>query len=359
MADFGPFPNPGLAGYFSGRLPLPLMAVYRTGVVNTDIFSITCTRDVELTMTPHYRGTFAEVYVQQGLRIDPFSPTGEETRSISVGDVFDARYFGAFSNFGPAQAIFDFSVDGQLIDRVFLDFAPSDNVPDDMAVQHFLDNQESRFTPLLADLPRLSDTILGELPAPPQPATTQPHIFFQAVEVTDRNGEVLSFFEGVGEFTHPTTGRVYKGAINGEISSITHSNDLSPNEITITLNGVLGEISQLARYDDYQYAEVKVWMFALNQRRSTLDGEWLRYRGFVSDADFTQDEERKSITIVFNCTSRISNPDKQVIPRISSEWQKRVDPDDTAFDKLVEQSNREIIWGRGEVRGYPQSAKNY
>ena len=100
-------------------------------------------------------------------------------------------------------------------------------------------------------------------------------------------------------------------------------------------------------------------MFGLNQRRNTLDGEWLRYRGFVSHAEFTQDEQNKQVSIVFHLTTRISDPDRQLIPRLTPAYQQEIDPDDTAFDKLVEQSRREIHWGRGEIRGHPQSEKNY
>ena len=77
---------------------------------------------------------------------------------------------------------------------------------------------------------------------------------------------------GAGDFTHPETGRTYRGGVVAEMAAVSNNTDLSPNEMSITVSGVQIELATLTRYDDYQYAEVRVWMFGLNQRRNTLPG---------------------------------------------------------------------------------------
>ena len=249
----------------------------------------------------------------------------------------------------------DFYIGDDLIDRAFVEIDPTAGQTG--SPQSYFDI--SRFDTLIAALPPLADSVLAPLPPGP-PITANPElIYFQTADVTDQDGEVISFTEGPADFIHPVNGRRYRGGLFAELTAVAINTDLSPTELTITFNGLQAELALLTRYSDYQYAEVKIWLIALNQRTRELKGEWLRYRGFISHAEFRQDEDNKTVTITFHLTTRISDPDRQYVPRISPAYQKDIDPGDTAFDKLAEQSRKEITWGRGEVRGYPQSEKNY
>ena len=362
MADFYNGPVRGLAAFFDPAPSVPALTIY-SGDVPTFVFlnwgdgtTTNCTHDGQFRIKVLCEGECAAQFRvrQQGLLTD-FRPGQQKTLSFTAGDEVSIRLRNGTGD--QYRAVFDWYYEDDLIDRMYIEVATTDlNRPPGGVFD------QSRFARLLADEPELSNRVFRRtVPLEPGPVPTaqQDLLYFHAVDVTDRDGEVFSFIEGSDQFVHPTTGRRYTGGVLAEFSGAQQNADLSPNEMTIALSGIQRELSFLARFDDYQYAEVKVWMFALNQRAQQLTGEWLRYRGFVSHAEFTQDEDRKSVSIVFFLTTRVSDPDRQLIPRLTPAYQKQIDPTDTAFDKLVEQAGKELTWGRSEIRGYPESAKNY
>ena len=350
-AFFDPGPVVPALTIYSGPLPVFSLLRWEGGATTT-----TCAHDAQFRVKLLCEGQCpAEFSVRQPAFNTRFTPGQEKTLSLAVGDTMRIRLRNNSDD--QYRAVFDWYYEDDLIDRLFIEVATTDlNRPPGGVFD------PSRFNRLLADEPELSDRSFPRivpLEAGPTPSPKQELLFFQAVDFTDRNGEVFSFMEGAGDFTHPRTGRAYRGGVTADVTAVTNDTDTGPQEMSITVSGVQAELAALSRFDDYQYAEARLWMFGLNQRAQTLEGEWLRYRGFISHADFTQDEGGKAITITFHLTTRISDPDKQLIPRISSEYQKTIDPEDTAFDKIVEQANKETTWGRGEIRGYPQSEKNY
>ena len=362
MADFHYGDVRGLGAFFNPAPSLPSLTIY-SGDVPTfvflswgDVTTTTCTHDAQFRVKVLCEGECAAQFrVRRPGLLTDFRPGQQKTLSFTAGDEVSIRLRNGTGD--QYRAVFDWYYEDDLIDRLFIEVATTDlNRPPGGVFD------PSRFNRLLADEPEPSDRSfprLAPLEAGPTPSPKQELLFFQAVDFTDRNGEVFSFMEGVGDFTHPRTGRAYRGGVVADVTAVTNDTDTGPQEMSITVSGVQAELAALSRFDDYQYAEARLWMFGLNQRAQTLEGEWLRYRGFISHADFTQDEGGKAITITFHLTTRISDPDKQLIPRISSEYQKTIDPEDTAFDKIVEQANKETTWGRGEIRGYPQSEKNY
>ena len=365
MADFHNGQVSGLGAFFEKAPAVPALSIY-TGTAPTfaslkwDDGSAgnTCTTTAQFRVKYLCEGQCSDLYrfiTNRGIFL--FSPGQEQTISLSQGNTITRIDIRKQAPSDQYRAVFDWYYEDDLIDRMFIEVATTAlNRPPGGVFD------PSRFNRLLADEPELSDRSfprLAPLEAGPTPSPKQELLFFQAVDFTDRNGEVFSFMEGAGDFTHPRTGRAYRGGVVADVTAVTNDTDTGPQEMSITVSGVQAELAALSRFDDYQYAEARLWMFGLNQRAQTLEGEWLRYRGFISHADFTQDEGGKAITITFHLTTRISDPDKQLIPRISSEYQKTIDPEDTAFDKIVEQANKETTWGRGEIRGYPQSEKNY
>ena len=362
MADFYNGPVRGLAAFFDPAPSVPALTIY-SGDVPTFVFlnwgdgtTTNCTHDGQFRVKVLCEGECAAQFrVRQPGLLTDFRPGQHKTLSFTAGDEVSIRLRNGTGD--QYRAVFDWYFEDDLIDRLFIEVATTDlNRPPGGVFD------QSRFARLLADEPELSNRVFRRtVPLEPGPVPTaqQDLIYFQAADVTDRDGEVLSFSESSSDFIHPANGRLYRGGVVADMAVVNNDVDLSPNEMTITLNGLQAELETLTRYDDYQYAELKLWMFALNQRAQSIEREWLRYRGFISHAEFRQDETNKSVSITFYLTTRISDPDKQLIPRLSPAYQKAIDPGDTAFDKLVEQSRIALTWGRGEIRGYPESEKNY
>ena len=366
MADFLNGEVKGLAAFFENAPTVPALSFYSG--TPPSIISLTWA-DGSVGNTATIESQFRVKYLCEGqcsgiyrIRTDDGSFTfrhgQERTLNFREGDRIRSIQISKQEPTDQYRAVFDWYYEDDLIDRLFVEVATTDlNRPPGGVFD------PSRFARLLADEPEVSDRTFSRIvplsAEPPLPTPKQDLIYFQAADVTDRDGAVLSFSESGVDFIHPTNGRLCRSGVVADMAVVSNDVDLSPNEMTITLNGLQAELETLTRYDDYQYAEFKLWMFALNQRAQALEGEWLRYRGSISHAEFKQDEGNKTVSVTFYLITRISDPDKQLIPRISPAYQKAIDAGDTAFDKLVEQSRIALTWGRGEIRGYPESEKNY
>ena len=158
-------------------------------------------------------------------------------------------------------------------------------------------------------------------------------------------------FDGRG--TIEVDGEQYVGAGQiVEVSEISQSSEPVHNEMTITLNGAADDLVSLAMGENYQNQEVLFEIARFNDDM-TLVFKKPRFDGFISHAEIIDRAEGDRIVsdIVFHFTTELLNETKSPLKIYSSNSQKRIDSKDTIFDRLPDLAGRELVWGRGKLRG--------
>ena len=163
--------------------------------------------------------------------------------------------------------------------------------------------------------------------------------------------ETYRMFDGRGQIE--IDGEQYVGAGQlVEVSEISHSSEPVQNEMTITLNGASDTIVALAMQENYQNQEV-LFEIAKFDDDMNLVFKKSRFDGFISHAEINDRAEGDRIVsdIVFHFTTEQLNERRTPLLIYSSNAQKRIDPQDTIFDRLPDLAGQELVWGRGELRG--------
>ena len=137
-----------------------------------------------------------------------------------------------------------------------------------------------------------------------------------------------------------------------EVSEISHSSEPVQNEMTITLNGASDTIVALAMQENYQNQEV-LFEIAKFDDDMTMVFKKPRFDGFISHAEINDRAEGDRIVsdIVFYFTTEQLNERRTPLLIYSSNAQKRIDPQDTIFDRLPDLAGQELVWDRGKLRG--------
>ena len=177
----------------------------------------------------------------------------------------------------------------------------------------------------------------------------------QWVETITVTGELtFRFANGTGRLT--INGNEYQGT-NGIVrtSANTETAEFVPQEFVITLYGTNTEVMRAALNDNVQGYRVQIDLYKLNLKSGgvyEILEQYVEFKGVLSHSTIKHDYADKTADISYIATYDNAAHDNRPETIYSSATQKLIDPIDTAFDRLPEVTQQDILWGRGRIRGY-------
>lgn len=170
------------------------------------------------------------------------------------------------------------------------------------------------------------------------------------VDLDFGDGVEYHIFDGGGEIT--IDGQLYTGfGLTSEILPEQETSEPTPKSLRIALNGVSGELLAIAIQDSFQNASIRIRVATLDHDDLVLRYLFTLFNGYISHIEVSHDYSSQIGTLVVNCYTELSNQNLSAALRYTNESQLRIDPNDTIFSRLPTLANKEILWGRGNIRG--------
>ena len=165
--------------------------------------------------------------------------------------------------------------------------------------------------------------------------------------------QVWRFANGTGVIT--LGGEEYVGGgrvIN--IEAVGEPGEFVPRTFRISLNGVEAGLLGAALQDPVQgnRARMEVWRVNVTGAGVEEAAHHVQYEGVISHAEIIHDHGAGTGTLSYVLTTETANHDNRPQAIYSNESQKLRDPEDTAFDRLPQLVDQELIWGANSIRGY-------
>lgn len=170
----------------------------------------------------------------------------------------------------------------------------------------------------------------------------------------DIDGQKFHLFDGGGEIEitdPPGVSRTYSGiGVIGEVVANEENVEPAARTLEFTLDGLDVGLLTLAIADTFQYGEIAVRVATFDYPAMTLRKIFSLFDGYISHIQVAHDHANQTGALIVSCFTELQNQNLSAELRYTDKSQRRRDKDDTAFTRLPEGANDEVVWGRGDIR---------